>query len=142
MGNPCEYFRAPSADQAAAVADGGPIERFDTVDGREPDVVLDQLIAHVRGVEWRPGLSGTTLISAEENDFDAWVCLVADDVRDTLADIPDDDVPALARWWAAIEELAPLSGEPLDLAPDLRRLVALTRRARDAGEHLYVWMCL
>ncbi len=142
MGNLCDYFRAPDVEQAAAVEDGGPIERFDTVEGLEPEVVLGQLIAFVRGVEWRPGLSGTSLISAEDSDFDAWVCQFADDVRDTLAGIPDDDVPGLARWWAGIEELARHSGEPLDLAPDLRELIALARRARDAGEHLYVWMCL
>jgi hypothetical protein len=142
MGNPCDYFRAPSTEQAAAVVDGGPIERFDTVAGREPDVVLEQLIAFVRGVEWRPGLSGTSLISAEESEFDAWVCQFADDVRDLLAGIPDEDVPALARWWAGIEELAPHTGEPLDLAPELAELVALARRAKDAGQHLYVWMCL
>ncbi|MEU7476306.1 hypothetical protein AB0A63_10000 [Lentzea sp. NPDC042327] len=142
MGVLNDYFRAPGAEQAALVVDGGPLNHLDTVAGLEPDVVLGQLIGFVRDVEWHPGLSATTLVSDEDSEFEAWVCEFADDVRDTLADIPAADVPALARRWAGIEELATHTGEPLDLAPHLHELIALAARSRATGEHLYVWRSL
>jgi len=141
MGNLYDYFRAPGPEEAATVVKGGPADRFDTVEGLEPQVVLGQLIGFVRGVEWSVGLVGSDLLTEDDSEYDAWVVRLADDIRDTLADIPADDQPVLAQRWEGIEELSMYTA-PLNLLPELRKLVALAGRARDAGQHLYVWMSL
>lgn len=61
-------------------------------------------------------------------------------VRDTLADTNDADVPKLAAEWSSAEEFYGASTETLQ--PLVERLIRLARRARDAGEQLYCWMCL
>lgn len=147
MGNLYDYFRAPSPEDAAAIVGGGPARHFDTVESLEPAVELGRLIAFARGVEWTVGLVGYELLTGnndipyEEWEHDAWVNRIADDIRDTLADIPAADQPALAQRWEGIEELSQYT-KPLNLLPQLRELVALAGRARDAGQHLYVWVCL
>ena len=142
MGNLHDYFRAPGPEDAATVMKGGPADRFDTVEGLEPQVVLARLIGFVRGVEWTVDLVDVTLISEEDSEYDAWVTLLDDDIRDTLADIPADDLPALAQRWEGIEEFSLHTAGPLNLLPHLRELVALAGRTREAGQHLYVWMSL
>ncbi|MFJ4671367.1 hypothetical protein [Kitasatospora purpeofusca] len=61
-------------------------------------------------------------------------------VRDTLADLPAADVPAVAaRWAAGSEELPHADAE--DLHPLGEALSALAHRARSADEDLYCLVC-
>lgn len=132
------YFRAPSPEVAAVAFDGAD-EPADLVEAVEPSVALGRLIARVRGVEWSPGLVDHRMLT-DDPDHDAWVMELDLATRDTLAGIPADAQRFLARWWAGIEEFA--VGDPGDLLPVLRDLVALAGRARAHGEPLYLWTCL
>ncbi|MFE2107390.1 hypothetical protein ACFXAF_16155, partial [Kitasatospora sp. NPDC059463] len=113
MGVLTDYFRA--ADDAAVLAalhdaEGGPLVGgagavFDGVEakGVDPDVVLGQLIAVVRRVEWAVDLVGGTPVwpttpppgregPADEDDPWAtgpWVMRLGRPVRDTLAELPE-----------------------------------------------------
>ncbi|MER7703996.1 hypothetical protein ABTX81_13960 [Kitasatospora sp. NPDC097605] len=165
MGVLTDYFRA--ADDAAVLAalgdaEGGPLVGggravFDGTEakGVDPDVVLGQLIAVVRRVEWAVDLVGGTPVwpttpppgregPADEDDpwvTGPWVMRLDRAVRDTLAELPAAEAAeAGARWAAATaEELPGLDGE--DLRPLVEDLSGLARRAREAGEDLYCWLC-
>ncbi|MFE7560462.1 hypothetical protein [Kitasatospora sp. NPDC057500] len=165
MGVLTDYFRA--ADDRAVLAalddaEGGPLvggarAAFDGVEtkGVDPVVVLGQLIAVARRVEWGVGLVGETPVwpttpppgregPADEDDPWAtgpWVMRLDRPARDTLADLPAEEVPDVsARWAAAAEELPDADGD--DLRPLIEQLSGLARRAREAGEDLYCWTCL
>ncbi|MFF2956228.1 hypothetical protein ACFVVU_33360 [Kitasatospora sp. NPDC057965] len=165
MGVLTDYFRA--ADDGAVLAaledaEGGPLVGgarpvFDGVEakGVDPDVVLGQLIAVVRRVEWEADLVGGTPVwpttpppgregPADEDDPWAtgpWVTRLGGAVRDTLADLPRAGLAEVsARWAATAEELPDADGE--DLRPLVEELSGLARRAREAGEDLYCWICL
>ncbi|GAA1400851.1 hypothetical protein GCM10009639_42430 [Kitasatospora putterlickiae] len=165
MGVLTDYFRA--ADDAAVLdalgeTEGGPLVGgagtvFDGVEakGVDPSVVLGQLVAVVRRVEWAVGLVGETPVwpttpppgregpSGEDDPWATgpWVTRLGRPVRDTLADLPAAEASDVsARWAAQAEELDGADGE--DLRPLVEELSALARRAREAGEDLYCWICL
>lgn len=153
MGVLNDYFRARDDGEAARVTShvGGPMRHgddghpaFDGVDAKGMDhtVVLGQLVALLRGVAWTPTVCGSRLVEAASGDLDEgpWVVVIDDAVRDDLAAIAPAAVPALAARWAGIEELH--GAEPSVIQPVLEELIALARRARDAGEHLYEWCSL
>lgn len=150
MGVLIDYFRAVDA---AAVVDvlnrttgDSPIDAPAALDGVEakgidPVVALGQLVAAARRAPWTVGTVRDTLVWPSEPDGDGpWVCELDDETRDTLAAVPDADLPRLAEWWAGIEELRGATAD--DLLPLLVGLVGLARRARDDEERLYCWMCL
>jgi hypothetical protein len=155
MGVLYDYFRAPDTQavlKLMELTDGGPVatpgSTVDAVDGKgiEPTVTLGQLVAEVRGVEWDPEALGESLVWPTEDeatdDDAAWVIVLGDDARDTLAGIEDAQIPARADWWAEIEELAMDDAEPEALVPVLTELVELARRARTADDHVYCWISL
>jgi hypothetical protein len=144
MGVLYDYFRAPddaAAEALMAATDGGPVMVYggdrpvaDAVDakGIDPSVILGQLVASVRGVEWTPDVVGDELVwpesgSDEENEG-PWVVVLGDPARDTLAGIADGRLAEVADRWSDIEELAGSRGE--ELLPTLVGLVGLARRAR------------
>lgn len=153
MGVLTDYFRARDDGEAARVTShvGGPMHdgddghpAFDGVDAKGIDhaVVLGQLVAMLRGVPWTPTVCGSRLVEEACVDLDEgpWVVVIDDAVRDDLAAIAPAAVPALAARWAGIEDLR--LAEPSVIQPVLEDLIALARRARDAGEHLYEWCSL
>lgn len=146
MGVLNDYFRAVNDEDAARVRSmAGPTAEpgFDAVDAKGVDhsVVLGQLIALARSVEWTPDLcDGQLVAAASDVENGPWVVRLGDDVRDTLADLAPESLPALAQRWAATEELL---GTPADeLRVVLEQLRALASRARDAGDALYEWCSL
>ncbi|MFE6868674.1 hypothetical protein ACFVFS_19200 [Kitasatospora sp. NPDC057692] len=165
MGVLTDYFRA--ADDGAVLAaldaaEGGPLvggarPAFDGVEakGVDPDVVLGQLIAVVRRVEWAVDLVGGTPVwpttpepgregPADEDDPWAtgpWVMRLDRAVRDTLAGLTDAELPAVSARWAAESEESDTS-DGGDLHWLVEALAGLARRAREAGEDLYCWICL
>jgi hypothetical protein len=153
MGVLNDYFRARDDRDAARVRGhlGGPTAKggdgappFDAVDAKGVDhtVVLGQLVALVRGVEWTPELSGGRLVAEASGHVDEgpWVVALDDATRDLLAGLSPESLPTLAARWAEIEELGGV--DPDELSPTLEALCALARRARDHGEHLYEWCSL
>ncbi|MER5354280.1 hypothetical protein ABT093_28605 [Kitasatospora sp. NPDC002551] len=165
MGVLTDYFRAPDDGAVLAAVDdaeGGPLVGgarpvFDGVraKGVDPEVVLGQLIAVARDVQWEADLAGETPVwpttpppgregPTDEDDpwsTGPWIMRLSRPARDTLADLPAAGLPAVsARWAAASEELDTTDGE--DLRPLVEALTALARRAREAGEDLYCWICL
>lgn len=164
MGVLTDYFRA--ADAGAVIAamdgrDGGPLvavpqPAFDGVDAKGVDsgVVLGELIAIIRSVPWRVDLVDQTVVwpttpapgpAGPTGDDDPWatgpwVTELADAVRDTLAAVPDAEVPKLAEQWAHSEELE--GALPEHLQPLAQALIELARRARDAEQRLYCWTSL
>lgn len=159
MGVLTDYFRAPNAAavvQSLEETDGGsPLfaepPRFEGVDakGVDPVVVLGQLIAAICRTEWRVDLvDGTTFwpTSPEpgpdgpETEEDPWVSELPPRVRDTLAGVPDSEVPAVVARWIQAEELQGASVE--SVRPTAEELFLLARRAHDADEQLYCWLSL
>ncbi|ARF81577.1 hypothetical protein HS99_0004885 [Kitasatospora aureofaciens] len=164
MGVMTDYFRAADAAVVRRVleaADGGspllgPQRALDGVEakGLDPTVVLGQLVAAVRQVPWAVDLVGDTPVwpatpppgrDGPEDEDDPWltgpwVFELDAGTRDTLAAIPDEDIPAVAARWARAEELHGASAE--SLCPVVGDLAGLARRARVAGDLLYCWTCL
>lgn len=153
MGVLNDYFRASDDHEAARVRShlGGPAQTgddghppFDTVDAKGVDhtVVLGQLIAILRGVEWTATLCDGRMVEEASGDLEEgpWVFALGDDVRDELAGLSPDALPGLAERWVRTDELSGVP--PSDVVPVLEALRGLAARARDAGEHLYEWCSL
>lgn len=164
MGVLTDYFRA--GDTAAVTAamestEGCPLVNggrsgFDGVEAKGVDstIVLGQLIAAVAQVPWTPDLVRETMVwpttpppgpegPADEDDPWAtgpWVSRLDAAARDALAEANDSDLPRVAATWAQAEELAGATAE--DMLPLAEGLIGLARRARDADEQLYCWVCL
>lgn len=158
MGVITDYFRAPGAAavlEQMAQRDGGPLvtensdsSAFDGVElkGVDPPVALGRLVAFAMDVVYRSDLVEDRLIWPEGGEQDTehmgpWVVALDDRTRDTLADIPAQQVPDLAERWGAIEEFGGVMAvEGLRSAVD--QLTALAGRARDSGQSLYCWISL
>ncbi|MEU6506126.1 hypothetical protein [Streptomyces sp. NPDC046942] len=164
MGVLTDYFRAADAASVVKVlerTDGGSpvLPRpgvFDGVEAKrlDPDLVLGELIAAIRGVPWSVDIVSETCVwpatpapgpDGPAGDDDPWatgpwVTELGTDVRDTLAAVPDAEVPAAVARWAECEELRGTEAE--DIRPLAEELIQLARRAHEADELLYCWMCL
>jgi hypothetical protein len=147
-----DYFRAVDVATAIAiVAKGGPASRgrehqgIDVVEAKGVDdaVILGKLIALARGAEWDLKTSDSALVWTEDEAEGPWLTALADSTRDTLGSIQDDQLDELAAGWSQIEEFTRFSPVSADeLRPGVVDFVGLARRALDAGDHLYCWMCL
>ncbi len=164
MGVLTDYFRATDAAsvvQALERTNGGPLvggERplFDGVEAKrlDPCIVLGQLIAAITQAPWQVGLVEETSVwpttpapgpgdTQDEDDpwvTGPWVSELDTVVRDTLAGVRDADVVAVVATWVRTEELHPAGVE--DMQPLAADLIRLARRAREADEQLYCWICL
>ena len=71
-----------------------------------------------------------------------WALPVPEQLTTALADVKDDQVPALAEAWARIEEFE-LEGKGPERGADyLQELRANALVARDSGKQLFLWMSL
>ncbi|KMO94611.1 hypothetical protein ACS04_28900 [Streptomyces roseus] len=164
MGALTDYFRAVDAASVVEVlkrADGGSplagaLPAFDGVETKhvDPTVVLAMLIAAIRQVEWRTDLVEEVTVwptspvpgpdgpGAEDDPWvtGPWVSELSPLARDTLAAVRDFEVATIVAKWVQAEELHGARAE--DMQPVAEELVLLARRAREAGEQLYCWMCL
>jgi hypothetical protein len=127
----------------------------------DPVVVLGQLVAFALQVPYRLDLVGDGIVVWPDMDqVDDFQVHVNDDgsvdileegydgptvtalpelVGDALAGITDAQLSRLAARWAQIEEFSHFDDMSLTLLPVLTELVALARRAADAGDRLYLW---
>ncbi|MFC7242080.1 hypothetical protein ACFQO7_06255 [Catellatospora aurea] len=150
MGVLTDYFRA--ADDAAAVKmiednDGSPGSFSDGTaldllyfKHLDADVTLGHLVSFARDVEWTVDTVDSRMLwSAEETG--PWLASVDDATRDTLAGIAPERMLELSARWQRIEEIDS-DGPDDDHVPTIEALQGLAQRARDAGEHLYYWICV
>jgi hypothetical protein len=145
-----DYFRAPDASTAVAVLDrvGGPMAGpdapvLDAVDGKgyEPAVMMGKLQSLLTGVPYEELPSEELELLAMEGEDGPWIVQLSEELRDALADAQLGRLPAVAEQWVRTEEFweQPPAAEVL---PFLGEVTALARRARQAGERLYCWICL
>lgn len=113
----------------------------------DPDVVLGRLVAAASGgsfvdldsrAVW-PTTPAPTDVPEEGDPWaeGPWVSEVGASARDALAGV--SDVAAVTAVWVEAEEVY---GDAADWEPFVAELVALARRARDAGESLFCWVSL
>lgn len=169
MGVFYDYYRAEDRRSAVAYPDEPRVVEnrppgtpdFDGVGTKwiDPNLVLGRLIAFARGVPYSSDLVETVPLypppenapaTLEERDRlpedspykeGSSIEEIPQDVRDTLADIPDDRLTELAGKWAQIEEfISPPDREGLMTL--IRELRDLARRARKDDQMIYCWMCL
>lgn len=109
--------------------------------GFEPAVMMRRLQSLLTGVPYQelPAAEGELL--AMEGEDGPWVWQLSEELRDALADAQPSRLPAVAEQWVRTEEFweQPPAAEVL---PFLGQVTALARRARQAGERLYCWICL
>jgi hypothetical protein len=158
MGVLYDYFRAPADDLVAELMDKhdghspGGIEELATpvVDLKavDPSIVLGQLVRFVAG-SLSPAASARDRLvwpAGGENDMDhqgPWVTRLDDQVRDALAGLDDARLVEVATAWTGIEEFSHYDDNTVESSAQvITLLVGLARGARDAGEHLYCWICL
>jgi hypothetical protein len=144
-----DYFRTPDASTAAAVLErlGGPTTPdpdaplLDAVaaKGFEPTVMLGMLQSLLSGVPYDELPEGELL--AMEGEDGPWVWQLSEELRDALADAPAGRLPAVAEQWVRTEEFWD-QATAAEVLPFLGEITALARRARQAGERLYCWICL
>ena len=147
MGVLFDYFRAPDASTAAAVLErlGGPRDPdaplLDAVAGKgfEPEVMLRKLQSLLTGVPYQELPEGELL--AMEGEDGPWILQLSEELRDALAAAPASRLPAVAEQWVRTEEFWD-QATAAEVLPFLGEVTALARRARQAGERLYCWMCL
>jgi hypothetical protein len=143
-----DYFRAPDRSTAAAVLErvGGPMGGpdapvLDAVDGKgfEPTVMLrtlHSLLTEVPGDE----LPMEELVATGGEDG-PWIWQLSEELRDTLAGAPPGRLQVVAEPWVRTEEFWE-QATAAEVLPFLGEVTALARRARQAGEGLYCWICL
>jgi hypothetical protein len=142
-----DYFRAPDASTAAAVLErlGGPRDPdaplLDAVAGKgfEPEVMLRKLQSLLTGVPYE-ALPEAELLAMEGEDG-PWIVQLSEELRDALADAQASRLPAVAERWVRTEEFWD-QATTAEVLPFLGEVTALARRARQAGERLYCWICL
>jgi hypothetical protein len=144
-----DYFRAPDASTAAAVLErlGGPRDPeappLDAVAGKgfEPAVMLRRLQSLLTGVPYDQLPEAEVELLAMEGEDGPWIVQLSEELRDALADAQPSRLPAVAEQWVRTEEFweQPPAAEVL---PFLGEVTALARRARQADERLYCWICL
>lgn len=147
MGVLFDYFRAPDASTAAAVLErfAGPRDPdaplMDAVFGKgfEPAVMLPKLQSLLTGVPYDQLPEGELV--AMESEDGPWVWQLSEELRDALADAQASRLPAVAEQWVRTEEFWD-QATAAEVLPFLGEVTALARRARQAGERLYCWMCL
>ena len=147
MGVLFDYFRAPDASTAAAVLErlGGPRDPdaplLDAVAGKgfEPEVMLRKLQSLLTGVPYEE-LPEAELLAMEGEDG-PWIVQLSEELRDALADAQASRLPAVAERWVRTEEFWD-QATTAEVLPFLGEVTALARRARQAGERLYCWICL
>ncbi|GAA1937964.1 hypothetical protein [Kitasatospora viridis] len=163
MGILCDYFRAPDAEAVRRVLEltegSSPVigedAAFDGIDakGIEPSVVLGQLIAAIEQAPFDPARQDTAvwplgpepgpgMIPDDDDPWSTgpWVFELDPRTCAALAGVADTDALAIATRWARAEELHP--ARPETLREVLDELSALARRAREADERVYCWICL
>jgi hypothetical protein len=144
-----DYFRAPDASTAAAVLErvGGPTTPdpdapvLDAVAGKgfEPEVMMVTLQSLLTGVPDEELPEGELL--AMEGEDGPWIVQLSEELRDALADAQPSRLPAVAEQWVRTEEFWD-QATATEVLPFLDEVTALARRARQADERLYCWMCL
>jgi hypothetical protein len=164
-----EYFRAPGKEAALRLLDhgdgvpGSPAtvgEGVDALDakGVDPAVVLGKPLGLIRSVPWSVDLVETVAVWPPEDtkprsreemgrlpaespwNTGPWLQELGEGLRDAFAGADDDALPAIAGEWSRIEEL---DGVDTTIALGfVEEFVALSRRARRAGDRLYCWICL
>ena len=149
MGVLFDYFRAPDASTAAAVLErvGGPTTPapdaplLDAVVGKgfEPEVMLRTLQSLLTGMPYEELPEGELL--AMEDADGPWIVQLSEELRDALAAARPSRLPAVAERWVRTEEFWDRA-TATEVLPFLGEVTALVRRARQADERLYCWMCL
>jgi hypothetical protein len=144
-----DYFRAPDVSTAAAVLErvGGPTSpdldapMLDAVAGKgfEPEVMMVTLQSLLTGVPYEELPDGELL--AMEGEDGPWILQLSEELRDALADAQPSRLPAVAEQWVRTEEFWD-QATATEVLPFLDEVTALARRARQADERLYCWMCL
>jgi hypothetical protein len=144
-----DYFRAPDASTAAAVLErlGGPRDPeappLDAVAGKgfEPAAMMRKLQSLLTGVPYDQLPEAEVELLAMEGEDGPWIVQLSEELRDALADAQPSRLPAVAEQWVRTEEFweQPPAAEVL---PFLGEVTALARRARQADERLYCWICL
>jgi hypothetical protein len=153
MGVAFDYFRADDDGIARRVGGvlGGPVAAGHpgTIEtkGVDPYVRVGHLYFRVRGRDWEyDDAIGSQVLPTEpigpENWEEPTVERLSDQVRDTLAEVTDEDRRELGRWWATTEEFVRDRTDPAYVETLCAELLAMCRRARDDGQHVYVWSCL
>jgi hypothetical protein len=148
-----DYFRAADRMTASRALDsaGGPLHRrgpgFDGVATKlEPDVILGKLVAAILHVPWDPNLMNGrwTRPPPEQQDPDEegpWIQELSVRARDALAEVDDARLPELAADWVQAEEFSWHDIDVSELLQIATELVALARRAKKSGDHVYCWSC-
>jgi hypothetical protein len=147
MGVLFDYFRASDAATAAAVLErlGGPRDPeapvLDAVAGKgfEPEVMMRTLQSLLTGVPYDQLPEGQLL--AMEGEDGPWIEQLSEELRDALAEVQAGRLPAVAEQWVGTEEFWD-GATAAEVLPFLGAVTALARRARQAGERLYCWICL
>lgn len=157
-----DYYRAANRDDARALAllPGGPFSGREAgadvlaLKNLDPCVVMGQLLAFILDVKWSPRLYESQYIVPtcpqpqgpdipEDSPWfeGPWVEDLGVFFRDAFADVDDARLPEICERWLAIEELR--GSYPAESAREAaEEFVALARRAREADQSLYCWMCL
>jgi hypothetical protein len=138
------YFRAPDASTAAAVLEGprdpgAPV--LDGVNGKgfEPAVMMRKLQSLLTGVAYHELPSEELVVMAGADG--PWIVQLSEELRDGLAEAQVSRLQEVAEQRVRTEEFweQPPATEVL---PFLVEMTALARRARQAGERPYCWICL
>lgn len=133
------YFRAPDDAAAAALIDSGPNGGSCQVNDVDPAVALGTLESLLTAAEYddlgdderRGGLI------ASADGYERLVLSVTDGLRDALVMVDEARVDHVASAWVVTEELAGAASG--DMANVIRELAALSRHAKESGQHLYYW---
>jgi len=156
------YFTTASDDEALKIvtSTNPPIHQNAQLDrsdqrGIEPIVNLGQLIANILGMGWDPDMIEDTNIypPGPEPTIEEWMeglpenslwnagvhCnRLKNSVSDALSGIQDDRITELAQTWSQIEEWHE-NADLQALQQTIRDLASLSKRARAAGQSLYVY---
>jgi hypothetical protein len=153
MGVMYDYFRSADDDLAKRVGGvrGGPVAagHLGVVEskGVDPHVRVGRLHFQVIYRPWQYDDSLATQVPPEvpigpDNWEEPTVHRLSDQLRDSLAGVPDDRREEVGRWWAGTEGFVLDRVEPAQVVALCDALLTLCRDARDRDQHVFVWSSL
>jgi len=133
-----EFFAARSDDIDDAVVDGGPMNRFETVEAKTISSVSIATLGEVLGIGTYEDVFDVVDQGRLADHGEAGVDVVPDSLRDALAS--EHDSARVAELWHDTDEMRDWSAE--EVLEVINELAALARRASAADLRLWFWWSL
>jgi hypothetical protein len=133
------FFLAPDDAAAAAVADEGPDDVYETIDlgNFDPAIALAEWESVLSGRSFDQVVDGVPVVVEPPDGDGAWVFAASPALQSALAGADERQLTALGAEWARLREE---DGLPIDPTLTVEIVREVAELSRGAGR-VYCWTC-